>query len=455
MLPLGTIPVPVLAFCSTLHLALAALRNHRSAGRFPISSLTLVSVLHSGLPWVLLTPLGVGAGFVAHAVWFAVCERFTRFPTKPVAAQAPAVTPVVSAAAPRPSGPVRPKHFIQVPVLAVLDETPDIRTFRLLRPEGFDFAPGQFLTVRFRADGKEHARCYSISSAPEARGYLEISVKRQGVVSSALHAALRTGALLSVKAPAGAFTYPAGEDRPIVLLAGGVGITPLMSMLRHGVAAEPARPITLVYSAQREDGHAFRDELQTLAGRHPQLRVHYAASRGATQPHCYPGRIDESLLRAAVPDIAHSISLVCGPRPMIDATKALLATLGVPAAQMKSEYFEAAVAASSTLRAERDGRGAGQSVQASPARGGSFEVRFERSGIFARASAGQTLLETAEASGVNVACLCRAGVCGTCRIRVISGDVSCRSDMLDEDERRQGVVLACVTSVNSACTIEA
>ena len=146
-------------------------------------------------------------------------------------------------------------------MLAVLEESPTIRTFRLARPAPFTFDAGQFLTVRVQVDGQAHVRCYSISSAPEATGYLEISVKRQGLVSGMLHATLRPGSSLLVKPPAGRFTYPAGDDRPVALVAGGVGITPLISMLRHGVAADPGRPITLLYSARGRRELVFWDEL--------------------------------------------------------------------------------------------------------------------------------------------------------------------------------------------------
>ncbi|MEZ5319218.1 MAG: FAD-binding oxidoreductase, partial [Vicinamibacterales bacterium] len=188
---------------------------------------------------------GVGAGLALHALWYAVCERMAPPPLPAVAARpAAAVRPAAGAAgagAPpavvaRAGGPTKaakPRGFVQVPVLAVVNESPDIRTFRLARPEGFEFVAGQFLPVRVRTDGTDHVRCYSLSSSPSTRGYLEISVKKQGLVSQMLHATLRPGALLWVKAPAGAFTYPAGDDRPLLLLAGGIGITPVLSMLRH------------------------------------------------------------------------------------------------------------------------------------------------------------------------------------------------------------------------------
>ena len=107
-----------------------------------------------------------------------------------------------------------PPAFAPTTVLAVLDEAADIKTFRLARPEGCEFSAGQFLAVRVLIDGKPHVRCYSISSAPHTRGYLEISVRRQGLVSGTLHATLRAGSTLTINRPSGQFVYPQGDDRP-------------------------------------------------------------------------------------------------------------------------------------------------------------------------------------------------------------------------------------------------
>jgi ferredoxin-NADP reductase len=334
-------------------------------------------------------------------------------------------------------------------VLAVLDEASDIRTFRFARPSGFEFEPGQFVAVRVRADGKDHVRCYSISSAPEVRGYLEISVKRQGLVSNTLHATLRPGAQAALKAPAGAFRYPAHDDRPIVLIAGGVGITPLLSMLRHAVHAEPARAVTLLYSAQTEDHLAFRDEIRTLGRRHPQVKVFFAATRGVGLSDVYPGRIDDTLLSAAVPDAAHAIAMLCGPQPMIDGMRALLQARGMPPAQIRSEIFEAAVAASA-------GR-APAPPATEPARttAAALEVLCQRSKTTLRFVNGETLLDAAEAAGVSIDSLCRSGVCGTCRTRVVNGTMECGSSMLDDTDRQNGFVLACVSRPQTNCVIEA
>ncbi|HUL75316.1 MAG TPA: 2Fe-2S iron-sulfur cluster-binding protein [Vicinamibacterales bacterium] len=437
-------PSSLLALATTVHLALAALRSHRTPGRAIVSPLAIVSLLLAVSPWLFPSGIGLAFGLGLHAVWFAACERFAPAPAahRPEPAAILQPSPAAAARERRSAAVSRPKGFVETTVLAVIDEAPHIRSFRMARPEGFEFTAGQFLTVRVRIDGREHARCYSISSAPSTRGYVEITVKRQGLVSNTLHSTLRPGSALHVKAPAGVFVYPAGDDRPLLLLAGGIGITPLLSMLRHALHVEPRRAVTLIYSAQQEDGLAFCDELKALARRHPQLCLVFAVTRGAPGPGIFPGRIDETLIQTMAPHVTNAISLICGPQAMIDATSALLAKIGVPAAQVRSEVFQAAVAASAGRAAAPNGTHA-------------HRMQCARSGATLQVAAGQTLLEAAEAGGVAIDSICRSGVCGTCRTRVIDGDVPCDAAGLDESDREDGYVLACIARPKSDCTVEA
>jgi formate dehydrogenase gamma subunit len=233
-----------------------------------------------------------------------------------------------------------PVNLVSIPVIAVFDQTEDIRTFRLARPRGFDFQAGQYLTVSIPIDGKAVTRRYSISSAPESADYLEISVKRQGRVSAALHSTVGVGSLLTVEPPAGRFVYPAGDSRHLVLLAGGVGCTPLMSMLCHAVACDPSRPVTFLLSVRTVNDIPFRSELALLRRQHPQVRVGVTLTREDRRPALLAGRIDEALLRRAAPDPANTLFYVCGPLPMIVELKRLLLSFGVPAIQIHWETFD-------------------------------------------------------------------------------------------------------------------
>jgi ferredoxin-NADP reductase len=271
-------PSSVLAFVTTVHIVLVVVRLHRRPSTRPFGVAAVASLLFVGSPWLLTSAAGLGLGLVVHLAWFvagghmrAVRDRHRR------TALAVPEPPLAIAQRAR-----RRREFVHTRILSLVDETSDIRTFRMARPDGFEFEAGQFLTLRIHADGREHVRCYSISSSPDARNYLDISVKRLGLVSRTLHETLGPGSMMSVKAPAGTFVYPAGEDRPIVLIAGGIGITPLMSVLRHAVFTEPTRPVTLFYSVRTEGDVAFREEIHNLARCDPQLRLAVAITAGTT-----------------------------------------------------------------------------------------------------------------------------------------------------------------------------
>lgn len=456
----------MLALASVAHLIGAVVRKYRAGHVSVASPLVLPSVALAAAPWIWSTPVALGGGFVAHLVWLILCEALA----SPVRTLSHSATKRPRGAAgqerrqepkPAPSRASTPDAlvksasgggFTSLGVLALLDEALDIRTIRLERPLDFDFQPGQFVAVRVQVDGRPHVRCYSISSSPDASGYLEISVRRQGLVSTMLHATVRAGSKLSISRPGGRFVYPAGDDRPLVLLAGGIGITPLLSMLRYSVAAQPTRPVTLLYSARDRHTLAFLHELQVISERHPQVRVGITLSHddgaGSRWRH---GRIDQALLRQYVTHPAHTVFCLCGPDAMMHAMEALLREEGVQAEQIRSEQFSTAVVADvlntaiATVASERPALASGREVR----------VTFESTGRETSVQSTETLLEVAEREGVSIASSCRAGVCQACRTRLIDGDADCQSSVLDASERAQGFVLPCVTYPTSDCVLEA
>jgi ferredoxin-NADP reductase len=449
----------VLAVVTTVHVSMLVVRRHRTRPSGGKVAILLPAAIFASIVWVVPKPDWLGAGLALHAVWFLFCEK--QFPNARVSvgrtpsALSPASTPKpalgarsVAAVAPAPSSSRAP---IAVPVLAVFDETPDIKTFRVSRPEHFDFVAGQFLTVRVQIDGKSVQRAYSISSAPHLRGYLEISVKRIGLVSGVLHSTLRRGSLLTVRAPAGGFTYPHGDDRPLLLLAGGIGITPVMSMLRHAVADQPARPVALIYSVRTPADIAFRDELSTIARRHPQVRVVVTVTQAPASDQWLHGRVTPDVVRPCVPDLSHALAYICGPEQMIASMKSLLQELGMPAAHVRSESFGAAMKLVTT-EAEHEESAAPAVARAAAA---PLTIRFALTGCEGRIGPRETLLEAAEARGVDLPFVCRSGSCHTCRTKLLAGDVECLSDSLSDEERAAGYILPCVTHARSDCELEA
>ncbi|HET9271667.1 MAG TPA: iron-sulfur cluster-binding domain-containing protein [Vicinamibacterales bacterium] len=436
----------LLATATAGHLALAALRRHRSRSANALSPFVLPSFLFSAAPWVFPSPLALAIGAAAHLAWFVACEVLSPPPAAPPVPKSASI-PVAARQAPSAVSTQASGGFVSTPVLAALDETADVKTLRVARPAGFDFEPGQFVPVRVTVDGRPHVRCYSISSAPQAAGYLEISVRRQGLVSTLLHATARTGATLAIGRPAGQFTYPAGDDRPLALIAGGIGITPLLSMLRHAVATDPGRPIVLLYSARARESLAFLGELKLIAERHPQVRIGVTLSQPGAAPPWRTGRVDAAFVRQYVPHAAHTVFCLCGPAAMMTDVSALLAAEGVPASQIRFEQFETAVAATQLHAPPPAVSPAGAAAQ--------FRVRFATSGRTAEAGGSVTLLEAAEQQGVRIPSSCRAGVCQACRTRLTLGEADCRSSVLDPEDRAAGFILPCVSWATSDCELEA
>ncbi|HET8775573.1 MAG TPA: 2Fe-2S iron-sulfur cluster-binding protein [Thermoanaerobaculia bacterium] len=409
----------VLAFVTTLHCAVLLLRHYQSSQAARLA--VLPSLFFAATPWFLSTFSWLAIGIAAHLAWFVACERLLPQPLPPQ----PAVSP-----------PPAPRNGFQpLAVLAVIAETPQIRTFRLARPPGFTFRAGQFLMVRVPIGGNPVVRCYSITSAPATAGYLEISVRNQGEVSRHLHETLRAGATLEASGPGGAFVYPPG-GRPIVLLAGGIGITPLLAMLRYGLASEPSRAITLILSAKTADQVPFLDELRTLEHRHPQFRLAITLSSGSSDPAFFSGRIDRAIIERTVPDAGACTFMICGPLPMIDEMRRVLEILAVPPEHVHFEKFEAAV-----------------SLAGSSASGARLSLRKSHRTV--SVAPGQTLLEAAEATGVSLPSLCRVGVCATCRVRLVDGEVDGDFDAIDSSEQAEGFILACIARPLTDCAIDA
>jgi ferredoxin-NADP reductase len=445
----------LLASVTTLHLAAAFLRRHRRGNRVA-DPFVLPSFLFAAAPWLWSSATGLVVVALAHAAWLVACEVLAPPLAKPTAIRTTTTrTPVppASAAAATRNVPARASNadggFVQTPVLTVLEEAEDIKTFRLARPAGFDFVAGQFVTVRVSIAGHPHVRCYSISSSPDTRAYLEISVRRQGLVSTTLHATARSGALLTIGQPAGQFVYPREDDRPLALIAGGIGVTPLLSMLRHAISSDPTRPVSLLYSVRHPAGAAFVNELRVIAERHPQVRIGLTVSDGQPAGAWRAGRIDMSMVRQYVAHPPHTVFCICGPTPMMDAMRQMLLGEGVAAEQIRSERFDTAVAAT-----QLNVRPTPRPASTRGARE-SYEVTFATSGRTGTATASQTLLDVAEAAGIAIPSSCRSGVCQACRTRLCEGDADCQSSILDPGDREAGFVLPCVTWATSDCVLEA
>lgn len=290
-----------------------------------------------------------------------------------------------------------PVGEIRARVVQVIPETPDTRTF-VLQPNRHwkGHRAGQYTTVEVEIDGVRVRRCYSISSAP-SDPRLAITVKRTpgGRVSPWLHDRIRPGAVLRLGPAAGDFVV-AGLDR-LLLISGGSGITPAMSILRDRVARHVVGDLVFVHHARRRADVIFRRELEAIASVHRgmQLFVHLDEDPD--------GGFDEARLARLVPDFAARTTLLCGPAGLMDRVEAMWASAGA-AARLQRERFSA-------------------TPPPAPPPGAPVAVRLARSGRTVVAGGAGTLLDQLERAGERPASGCRMGICMTCKCTKKSGVV--------------------------------
>jgi len=336
-------------------------------------------------------------------------------------------------------------------VARIFHETPNVKTFRLIDPLfgplPFSYLPGQFLTVTVSPGGAPVKRSYTISSSPTERDYCEITVKReeQGAVSRFLHDRVLEDDTLHITAPSGRFTFTGDEATSVVLIGGGVGITPMMSAVRYLTKRSWRHEIYLLYAVRAEADVIFKEELEHLGRRYPNLRVTIVSEQMETSDeHHVKGRITRELLEARIPDLADRRVHICGPPPMMNAVKAILGTIGVPATQIHTEIFQGKEPARPPL----------ETVPA--AQTAIAVVTFAKSRRSAMMSPTKTVLEAAEDVGVVIDYSCRVGTCGVCRTKLVSGVVTMEvQDGLEPGDRDNNIILACQAKAIADLTVDA
>ena len=329
------------------------------------------------------------------------------------------------------------------------------------------FRPGQYLTFSLpvavtpggvAATGTGLVRCYSLSDRPDASGY-RITVKRAappagrpdlpaGVSTAHFHDVVQVGDRLRVRAPSGHFVIDAETTVPVVFIAGGIGITPLLSMLRWSIVRQPGREIVLLYGVRNSAEHAFKAELDGLARIHPALKLYVVYASPAPddvlgRDYLYAGYISLALLRSILPHGRHRF-YVCGPPPMMQSLVPALRDWGVNDDDIRFEAFGPATARPA-------GPVANEPLLAPPM---ALEVRLQRAGR-ALVWDGQdaNLLDFLERHGVAMESGCRTGSCGTCETGLLTGSVN-YADRPDHDIAA-GCCLPCVGTPRSALVLDA
>ncbi|MGQ0655123.1 MAG: 2Fe-2S iron-sulfur cluster-binding protein [Betaproteobacteria bacterium] len=322
------------------------------------------------------------------------------------------------------------------------------------------FLPGQYLTFKLSVPGhsREVTRCYSLSDGPQHTDYYRVTIKRigappgkpelpHGVVSSHFHDRLQVGDIVDVKAPAGAFHLDVEHRGPVVLIGGGVGVTPVLSMLNFLASAPGNREAWFFYGVRNGSEHVMQDYLKELVQQHQNIKLAVCYSDPRPQDRLgedyqYGERVSVELFKKVL-GVNNFDFYICGPPPMMESLTRDLGAWGVPEDRIRFEAFGPA----SVKKVAQ----ATQAPAALPE--GGYEIHFTRSGKRLAWTGSGSLLELAEANGIRLDSGCRAGSCGTCATAVREGkfDYLRKPDI----EIEKGTCLACISVPKSSLSLDA
>lgn len=339
--------------------------------------------------------------------------------------------------------------FHTLTIADIVPETHDAKSIRFEVPEAlrqtFRFRPGQHLTLRADIGGEDVRRNYSLCVAPED-GELKVTVKRiaGGAFSNWANDTLKPGDRIDVLPPHGSFTWgfdPAAANQ-YVGFAGGSGITPVLSILKTALIEEPNSRFTLFYGNRDSRSVIFLEELARLKNRFmDRLQVHHFLAEEAGDIELFNGMLDRAKCDLVLSDLvdpeAVDAFFICGPGPMMDAAEEALVAIGVARDKIHVERFTAgrpsAALAAQMQALQTQAEGLTMMVTLD---GRKRRVPFDR-------GAGN-ILDSARAAGLPAPFACKAGVCATCRAKVVSGDVEMAARYgLTDEEIASGYVLTC------------
>jgi ring-1,2-phenylacetyl-CoA epoxidase subunit PaaE len=340
-------------------------------------------------------------------------------------------------------------NFHSLEVAELIPETADAKSIRFRLPEelraAFRFRPGQHLTLRADIAGEDVRRNYSLCVAPE-EGELKVTVKRiaGGLFSTWANEVLKPGDCLDVMEPHGSFTWDFRPDAAnhYVAFAGGSGITPILSLLKTALLEEPGSRFTLFYGNRDSSSVIFLEELARLKNRHMgRLEIHHFLAEEMEDIDLFNGMLDrakcDDVLDILIDPAGAAAFFICGPGPMMDAAEEALRAKGVASERIHLERFTAdrpPEALQAQLEAaSREAQGLSMWVTLD---GRKRRVPFD-------AAAGN-ILDSARVAGLPAPFACKAGVCATCRARVVSGEVEMAARYgLTDEEIAAGYVLTC------------
>lgn len=309
----------------------------------------------------------------------------------------------------------------------------------------FHYQAGQHLTVRSTIGGEEVRRNYSLCSAPH-EGELRVAIKQisGGVFSTWANQSLKPGDALDVMPPHGSFTwtFDAARSASYVGFAGGSGITPILSLMKTALKEEPNSRFTLLYGNRKSSDIIFLEEIATLKDRFMgRLQVFHFLEDEMEDIELFNGRLDSEKLADIIgPIIAPesvTAAFICGPGPMMDAVEAGLQTAGLSEDKILLERFTAGRPSAAQAAMEKE--------LTQKAKGLAMQLRLDgRTRKLVFDGAQDNILETARAQGLPAPYACKAGVCATCRAKLVSGEVKMKANYgLSKEDVAAGYVLTC------------
>ena len=324
---------------------------------------------------------------------------------------------------------------------SVVPEAPDVATISFVSPSGawFKYRPGQFLTLELPVPSGTVWRTYTISSSPSRPLTISVTVKAQSgsIGTRWMLDCLRPGMRIRARGPAGIFTIPMKGAGKYLFISAGTGITPSLAMTNYLFDRGTGIDVVLVSCARRPAEIICRRRLELMASRVPTIKLHFIVEQD--DPYDvwtgYRGRLNQIMLGLIASDYLEREVYCCGPEPFMQSVRDMLIALGFDMERYHQESFAYAV------ETEEDAPELDDFV---PAETNTAELVFADSGVSAICIETDTVLAAAKAAGLNIASGCNFGVCGTCKIRKLSGDVHMvHNGGISEDDIQAGYILAC------------
>ncbi|EPF78212.1 hypothetical protein L271_00701 [Brucella abortus 01-0065] len=350
--------------------------------------------------------------------------------------------------------------------ISAIEEAPDVMTFSFKTTEDnwFRYTPGQFVTLELpleRADGLGPVlRTYTLSSTPSRPYHISVTVKaRIGSIGTRwMLDNLRPPMKIKAYGPNGDFSLANHPGDKYLFISAGSGITPMMSMTRWLFDCAPATDVSFINCARIPDDIIFRKELELLSGRMEAMRLAFIVEQSSAR-HVWPGlhgRIDRARLELLAPDFLQREIFCCGPEPFMNGVRGLLEQAGFNMANYHQESFQpaseiSAVPVPSPL--PETGNAAAPSMPPAVA---AASVVFSQSGVEVECTENDTILLAARNGGLKIPSACEFGICGTCKVKCLSGETEMNHNGgIRDDEIAEGYILACCSRPRGRVEIDA